>query len=190
MVYPSFYNYVYYLIMSLQMMNVWITVAVSFERYIAICHPFRAARFITRRKTLITMLVIGLVSFLYNIPHIIASHAAPCGPDPAAPPPTLVANVTHVNNMTVNSTLDYISYTSRAVDYSVSSVLPVSSGQNDTQSVLSAGLHTTPSVPTVHCLKVTETEFGLSEGYIVYRSYLYTIVIYVVPFSALLFLNG
>ncbi|KAL8600627.1 hypothetical protein ACOMHN_030283 [Nucella lapillus] len=77
-IYPIIYTPINYSVMTLQACNVWITVSVSVERYIAICHPFRASRLCTRRKTLIVIASITLVSVLYNIPRLFATYAREC----------------------------------------------------------------------------------------------------------------
>ncbi|XP_076458304.1 FMRFamide receptor-like [Babylonia areolata] len=77
-IYPVIYTPINYIVMTLQACNVWITVSVSVERYIAICHPFRATRLCTRRKTLIVIASITLVSVLYNIPRMFATYAREC----------------------------------------------------------------------------------------------------------------
>ncbi|CAL1529874.1 unnamed protein product, partial [Lymnaea stagnalis] len=128
-VYPVLHTPAYYIVMTLQQCNVWITVSVSMERYIAICHPFRAARLISRRKTVIVMVIIAVVSLLYNIPHLFASEATPC--------------------------------TSQLA-----------------------------TVGAVACLMVGTTYFGNTDVYKIYRTVMYTIVIYVIPFAALLILNS
>ncbi|XP_069125196.1 FMRFamide receptor-like [Argopecten irradians] len=81
-IYPNLYTPVFFLIMSIQQCNVWITVSVSVERYIAICHPFRAQKICTRKKTYITLIVITVTSIAYNIPRLFATMAhKPC-PEP------------------------------------------------------------------------------------------------------------
>lgn len=77
-IYPVMYTPMNYVVMTLQSCNVWITVSVSVERYIAICHPFRAARLCTRRKTLLVIAVITVVSILYNVPRLFAAYARKC----------------------------------------------------------------------------------------------------------------
>ncbi|KAJ8318828.1 hypothetical protein KUTeg_003919 [Tegillarca granosa] len=59
--------------------NVWITVFVSVERYIAICHPFIATRICTKRKTWISLIAISIISVVYNIPRLFATQPqTPC----------------------------------------------------------------------------------------------------------------
>lgn len=77
-IYPIIYTPINFTVMTLQSCNVWITVSVSVERYIAICHPFRAARLCTRRKTLVVIVAITLVSVLYNVPRLFATYAREC----------------------------------------------------------------------------------------------------------------
>ncbi|XP_052268274.1 FMRFamide receptor-like [Dreissena polymorpha] len=58
-IYPYMYTPVNYIVMTLQFINVWVTVAVSIERYIAICHPFKAVHVCNKRNAFI---LIGLVA--------------------------------------------------------------------------------------------------------------------------------
>ncbi|KAK7111290.1 FMRFamide peptide receptor frpr-18-like [Littorina saxatilis] len=83
-IYPVIYTPINYMVMTLQTCNVWITVSVSVERYIAICHPFRAARLCTRRKTVVVIVMICLVSVVYNIPRLFATFARQCNEDESA----------------------------------------------------------------------------------------------------------
>nr|KAG5703179.1 hypothetical protein BaRGS_027344 [Batillaria attramentaria] len=80
-VYPVLHTPMNYIVMTLQSCNVWVTVSVSVERYIAICHPFRAVRLCTRKKTMIVLAAITAVSVLYNVPRLFASYARKCSED-------------------------------------------------------------------------------------------------------------
>ncbi|XP_046568348.1 FMRFamide receptor-like isoform X1 [Haliotis rubra] len=77
-IYPPIHTPLNFIMMSLQAVNVWVTVSVSVERYIAICHPFRAARICTKKKALVVIIVIVIVSIGYNIPRMFATHAREC----------------------------------------------------------------------------------------------------------------
>lgn len=79
-VYPHIYTPINYLVMTLQMINVWVTVAVTVERYIAICHPFRSVRLLKKRNAFIMIGSICVTSVLYNIPRCLAYtvHSEPC----------------------------------------------------------------------------------------------------------------
>ncbi|RUS82575.1 hypothetical protein EGW08_009649, partial [Elysia chlorotica] len=133
LVYPALRTPAYYVVMTLQQINVWITVSVSVERYVAICHPFRAARLITRRNTVRVMLAIAAASLLYNLPRVFAYRTVDCDAAGAA-----------------------------------------GGGGNG-----SSG-----------CLDVITTEFGQTDLYNFYRTIMYLIIIYVLPFLCLLVLNG
>lgn len=80
-IYPHIYTPINYIVMALQMINVWVTVAVSVERYIAICHPFKSVKICTKRNAFISLAVIVVISVLYNIPRCFATTAAQCGKD-------------------------------------------------------------------------------------------------------------
>ena len=80
-VYPHIFTPTNYIVMTLQMINVWVTVAVSVERYIAICHPFRSPRLLKKRNAFITIASIVIVSILYNIPRCLATEIITCESD-------------------------------------------------------------------------------------------------------------
>ncbi|XP_014661653.1 PREDICTED: FMRFamide receptor-like [Priapulus caudatus] len=67
-VYPFMIRYMYPIALFAQTGSVWLTVSVSVERYIAVCHPLKARSMCTmsRAKTVISM-VSGL-SLAYNMP--------------------------------------------------------------------------------------------------------------------------
>ncbi|KAH9519709.1 hypothetical protein Btru_070698 [Bulinus truncatus] len=166
-VYPVLHTPAYYVVMTLQQCNVWITVSVSMERYIAICHPFRASRLISRRKTLLVIVVIVIVSLIYNIPHLLASEATPCSPSATFE----AATIAEIPDLT--GSLDNV-------------ILP-----SQFPATESPTIQYPPTLPLKkHCLMVGTTSFGNTEFYKVYRSIMYTILIYVIPFLALVILNS
>lgn len=78
-IYPNVFTPVTYIVMVIQQCNVWITVSVSVERYISICHPFKAAKICTKRRTWIILFAICGISTIYNIPRIFANRSkSPC----------------------------------------------------------------------------------------------------------------
>ncbi|KAL3876918.1 hypothetical protein ACJMK2_034699 [Sinanodonta woodiana] len=78
-IYPKIYTPTNFIVMSLQMINVWVTVAVSVERFIAICIPFYAVKICNKRNAFITLLIIVWVSIAYNIPRCFATTFHECG---------------------------------------------------------------------------------------------------------------
>ena len=210
--------------MTLQMANVWVTVSVYMERYIAICHPFRAARIITRRKTLIVIAAISCVSIIYNIPHLFSQHAVPC--DSLAQPATYTDAPTSSGSpqdVTASSARDNVtvSYLGRGVTDSVE--LTVSEFMQETNRQLmnilegtaSSGGHAHNKTNVVHavvdtvtshhhgnnnttpvyatrssCLTLMDSEFGRGNFFQVYRTTMYTVFIFILPFCMLLILNG
>ena len=78
-IYPHIYTPTNYIVMTLQMLNVWTTVAVSVERYIAICHPFKSVRICNKKNAFLMIGTITVVSILYNIPRCFATWFTRCG---------------------------------------------------------------------------------------------------------------
>ncbi|XP_069130381.1 FMRFamide receptor-like [Argopecten irradians] len=76
-IYPRLYVPFDFLAMAVQQCNVWILVSVSVERYIAVCHPLKAAYYRTRRKTIITLVLLTVSSGVYNVPRLFGTVALP-----------------------------------------------------------------------------------------------------------------
>ncbi|XP_064632503.1 FMRFamide receptor-like [Lineus longissimus] len=58
-------------IMMAQMSSVWLTVLVSIERWIAVCHPLRAGTMCTLKRAHLSVLGVMVFSIFYNIPRFI-----------------------------------------------------------------------------------------------------------------------
>lgn len=80
-IYPHIYSPMYYIVMTLLMINVWIIVAVSMVRYITTCHPSRSVGICTRKNAFIYFAVIVIISVLYNIPRCFATTTVRCSKD-------------------------------------------------------------------------------------------------------------
>ncbi|XP_076449139.1 FMRFamide receptor-like [Babylonia areolata] len=50
------------------MMSTWLTVAMSLERYLAICHPLRQDLYLTTRRIKIVIVLTYILSFIFNVP--------------------------------------------------------------------------------------------------------------------------
>ena len=75
--YRGYIQYVVWpMLMMTQMSTVWLTVLVSLERYVAICHPLRAASICTMSKVRKSVISIFVVSILYNIPRYLEYEVA------------------------------------------------------------------------------------------------------------------
>ncbi|GFO10382.1 FMRFamide receptor [Plakobranchus ocellatus] len=190
----------YYIVMTLQQINVWITVSVSVERYIAICHPFRAARLITRRNTVTVMIGLAVFSLLYNLPRVFASTTVLCGAgtfeDGAKSHTENITNtsISHDNDVDINVGLEreylFSQRTSMAAETSTEFRLSVHHTQSYEHNHSFTGVTLLPPPKTLSCLEYVTTEFGQTSFYNFYRTIMYLIIIYVLPFVALLVLNS
>ena len=66
-IHPYIVVYIYPLALVAQTSTVWITVSFTVERYIAVCHPLKAARMCSINRTRIVIVCVSIVSFIYNI---------------------------------------------------------------------------------------------------------------------------
>ena len=64
---PYIVVYIYPLALVAQTSTVWITVSFTVERYIAVCHPLKAARMCSINRARIVIISVSVVSFLYNM---------------------------------------------------------------------------------------------------------------------------
>lgn len=64
--------------LAAQTATVWLTVSFTVERYIAVCHPLRAASMCTIYRARLVVLAISVVSILYNVPRWFEYNIAKC----------------------------------------------------------------------------------------------------------------
>lgn len=69
-VYPHIIPLVYPLAMMVQTASVYLTLTVSLERFVAVCHPLRARSLCTYGRARIYVLGIVMFSVLYNLPRL------------------------------------------------------------------------------------------------------------------------
>ncbi|XP_011159970.1 FMRFamide receptor isoform X2 [Solenopsis invicta] len=67
-IYPKTIRYLYPLACIAQFVTVYLTLTVTLERYIAVCHPLKARSFCTYGRAQVAVLVIVIVAFIYNLP--------------------------------------------------------------------------------------------------------------------------
>jgi hypothetical protein len=64
-------------IMMAQMSSVWLTVLVSIERWIAVCHPLKAGTMCTLKRAHLSVIGVMAFSILYNIPRFVEYRLEP-----------------------------------------------------------------------------------------------------------------
>lgn len=69
-IYPHIALLVYPLATVMQTASVYLTMTVSLERYVAVCHPLRARSLCTYGRARIYVIVIVAFSTLYNVPRL------------------------------------------------------------------------------------------------------------------------
>ena len=60
--------YVYAVAMISQTSSAYLTLCVTIERYIAVCHPLKARALCTYGRARICVIVVGVCSIVYNLP--------------------------------------------------------------------------------------------------------------------------
>jgi 7 transmembrane receptor (rhodopsin family) len=71
---PKIAGIAYPIAMIAQTISVYMTFLISFERYIAVCHPLKARAFCTQERTKLSIFVIIAISILYNSPKFFEIH--------------------------------------------------------------------------------------------------------------------
>ncbi|XP_076232948.1 FMRFamide Receptor [Calliopsis andreniformis] len=67
-VHPKIVPFLYPLSCMAQIATVYLTLTVTLERYIAVCHPLKARSFCTYGRAQLAVLVIVIFTFIYNLP--------------------------------------------------------------------------------------------------------------------------
>ncbi|EFN69729.1 FMRFamide receptor [Camponotus floridanus] len=67
-IYPKIIRYLYPLACIAQFVTVYLTLTVTLERYIAVCHPLKARSFCTYGRAQVAVVVILIFAFIYNLP--------------------------------------------------------------------------------------------------------------------------
>ncbi|KAH3779208.1 hypothetical protein DPMN_180690 [Dreissena polymorpha] len=161
-IYPHMYTPINFIVMALQFTNVWVTVAVTIERYIAICHPFSADFVRNKRNTFILIGCICVIAIAYNIPRCFATKVTECD----------------------NRTECVTSCVGNRSECRSGAMPNVTECDNITDCI-------TPCDDNKrYCLSLVTTDLGRTEGYEQYYSvYAYMVVIYIVPLVILIILN-
>lgn len=66
-VFPYIVKYIYPFALIAQTATLWLTVSFTVERYIAVCHPLKAARMCTIARARMVIAFVSLTSFLFNL---------------------------------------------------------------------------------------------------------------------------
>ncbi|GFR87222.1 FMRFamide receptor [Elysia marginata] len=66
--FPYVVAYLYPLALAAQTATIWLTVSFTVERYIAVCHPLKAASMCSIPRARLVVLSISVVAVLYNVP--------------------------------------------------------------------------------------------------------------------------
>lgn len=74
-IYPNIFSTCNFLIMTSQQSNVWITVVIAVERYIAMCHPFISTHVRSTKNVKILIIIVFLISIIFNIPRLFSIHS-------------------------------------------------------------------------------------------------------------------
>ena len=70
-IHPVITPYTFVLATTAQTSSVYLTVTVTVERYIAVCHPLRARSWCTCKRGRLAVIVIALLSLCYNLPRFL-----------------------------------------------------------------------------------------------------------------------
>ncbi|RUS82758.1 hypothetical protein EGW08_009496 [Elysia chlorotica] len=65
---PYIVAYLYPLALAAQTATIWLTVSFTVERYIAVCHPLKAASMCSIPRARLVVLSISVIAVLYNVP--------------------------------------------------------------------------------------------------------------------------
>ena len=66
--YPKLLSYVYPIVGATQALSVWITLALTIDRYLYVCKPYLGNKLCTRRKSCYVICALYLLSIIYSIP--------------------------------------------------------------------------------------------------------------------------
>ena len=69
-IFPKIVKYLYPVSLAAQMATVYLTLTVTMERYVAVCHPLRARSLCTYGRARAAVICIVIVSILYNLPRL------------------------------------------------------------------------------------------------------------------------
>ena len=67
LVFPYIVKYIYPFALIAQTATLWLTVSFTVERYIAVCHPLKAARMCTIARARLVIAFVSLTSFVFNL---------------------------------------------------------------------------------------------------------------------------
>jgi hypothetical protein len=168
---PYLQTFVWPVVHIAQLCTVYITVLIASNRYIAICHPYKAERLCSLRVVRIQVLILFCAAFIYNVPRFF-EYEFPC--------------------VEVPMQLETAATTPKAEEDRREDGQWVSTTDGDTTAVTS--LTTSATVTTNATLNSTlecgESSLKKNNAYrLVYESVLYSIVVYLGPLLLIIFFN-
>lgn len=67
---PNLTGFLFPLAIIAQTVSIYMTFLISLERFVAVCHPLKVKSFCTQARTKLSIIVIVVLSIVYNLPRI------------------------------------------------------------------------------------------------------------------------
>jgi len=73
-IHSSLYNWLFPCAYVLRMVNAWLTVLLTVDRYIAVCRPLHAQRLCTIQRAYSNIFIVAVASVLFCLPRFYEDH--------------------------------------------------------------------------------------------------------------------